>query len=321
MNLGKLQDVVSTRLKIGRNDASFPRVTQYIDETYREIMSKKGIGKRLRQKTVTFVTVANSPIAALPQATHRISNDIVDRLNRRVYSPMSLSDIRQRDPGQAYSTSAPFGYAVLGMSDAVGIDPSLAVLTVVSSDTADTGTTAYVEGVTSDGQSRSASVTLSGTTPATLLGIGLSSIATWTLITKFYITSSCKGYITLISSAVEIARIAPGHTYARYTRLYIYPTPTAILTLYADVELDLTPLVTTYDEPLLDEDFHWLLISGSLLKEYLRNGKFSEYDREMIRWKQGISDLRSHIQAPLGGSANARTNQWSQLGPDFPAGT
>lgn len=319
MNLGNLQDTIATRLKIGRNDANFGRVTQYIDETYREILSKKGIGKRLRQKTVPFYTVANSPIAALPQATHRISNDVVDRANRRVYTPMSLSGIRQADPGQSYSTSAPYGYTVMGMADAVAADPAVATEVYVKSDSAsDTGgTSVHVEGVTSDGQTRRAQVTLAGVTHVSLSA----TITTWILLTKFYITSRCMGNITLHSTTtdVELARIAPGHAYTRYTRLLIYPTPTAVLTLYADVELAISPLVDTYDEPLMDEDYHWLLVSGSLLKEYTRNGKFSEYDREMIRWKQGISDLRSHIQASPG-VVNPRT-QWSQLGPDFPAGT
>lgn len=325
MNLGNLQDTVATRLKIGKNDTGFSRVTQYINETYQEILSKKGIGKKLRQKTLPFTTVANSPIAVLPQATHRVSNDIVDRLNRRVYSPISLSDTRQRDPGQAYSSSAPFGYTVLGMAEAVGIDPTMSTAVYVVSDSASDvgGMNVYIEGVTTDGQIRTATATPAGTSYVQLKGAGSLVISTWVILTKFYITARCAGNIILTSglAGTEIARIAPGHTYARYTRLNIYPTPTAVLTLYADVELALSPLLSTYDEPIFDQDFHWLLISGSLLKEYIRNGKFSEYDREMIRWKQGISDLRSHIQAPLGGTVNARTDQWSQLGPNFPAGT
>lgn len=321
MNLGEVLDVTASRLKIGKNDVGFARVIQCVDETYREILSKKGIGKRLRQKTVAFYTVANSPIAALPQATHRISSDVVDRVNRRVYSPFSLSDIRQRDPGQAYSSSAPFGYAVVGMADAVAVDPAMSTeIYVVSDDPSDIGgTNAHVEGITADGQSRRATVTLAGTTKISLSFF----ITTWVIVTKFYLTSRCKGSITLHNGSddVELARIAPGHSYTRYTRLYIYPTPTTILTLYADVELALTPLISLYDEPLLDEDFHWLIVSGSLLKEYIRNGKLPEYDRELIRWNRGISDLRSHIQAPLGGSQGSRSQQWSQLGPNFPAGT
>lgn len=322
MNLGDLLDSTSERLKIGKSDSlGLQRVTRYIDETYREIMSKKGIGKKLRQQTVAFYTVADSPIAALPQATHRISNDIVDRVNGRVYTPLSLSEIRQRDPRMAYSTSAPYGYTVLGMADAVSIDPAMSTEVYVVSDSAvDTGgTNAHIEGITSDGQSRRATVTLAGLSPISLD----ESIITWTLITKFYITSRCQGSVTLHngSNHVELARIAPGHSFARYTRLLIYPTPTTILTLYADVELQLTPLISTYDEPLIDEDFQWLIVSGSLLKEYLRNSKMSEYDRELPRWNRGISDLRSHIQAPLGGGMTRQSREWSQLGPNFPAGT
>ncbi len=319
MNLGDLQDVVSTRLKIGRNDTAFQRVTQYIDETYREIMSKKGIGKRLRQQTVAFYTVANNPVAALPQATHRISNDVVDRLNRRVYHYLSLSQIRQRDPNIGDSSSAPYAYTVIGMADAVALDPEMSTEVYVISDSAEDtgGTNAHIEGVTSDGQTRRATVTLAGLTATSLNG----SITTWEKITKFYITSKCKGTVSLHNGndSSELARIAPGHTYARYTRLYIYPTPAVVLTLYADVELALTPLISTYDEPLIDEDFHWLLVSGSLLKEYTRNGKLPEYDRELIRWNKGISDLRSHIQAPIG--SVVRNQGMSQLGPMFPAGT
>lgn len=321
MTYGEIQQVVQDRLGIGPSDPiSIRRVNDALNESHREILTMKGLGSRLRQITVPFTTVANSPIAAMPSSLKSISI-ITDRLNRRVYTEMFMKEVRQRDPGAAFSTSAPFGYVILSMASAVAKDPSAASELFVVSDSASDGggTNVHVEGVTSDGSTRRATATMGGLTP---ISVG-SAITDWIAVTKFFLTASAAGHATLTqgSGGTELARISPGRSYARYTRLSIYPTPTSALTLYADGESRVVDMIDSYDEPLIPEDFHWLLVCGALKKEYLRKERFPQYDREDGRWRKGINDLRADMNTPSGPARSARSQAFSQLGPDFPAGS
>src|SRR5260221_8494845 len=115
-----------------------------------------------------------------------------------------------------------------------------------------------------------------------LTAVSFGATLTWLQITKFYIqlgtgaTTTAVGNVTLNSVSglgAELSRITAGHSYARYSRLHLHPTPTQVNTYYADVVLHVEDLANADDEPFLPEDFHYLLKVGAKRKEYDKREK------------------------------------------------
>lgn len=305
------------------DNATVRRIKQHANDVYREIMGKKGFGP-LRQATLTFQSVANIPDAVLPQVASRVIA-IVDRTNMSPLDPRSLQDIRLDDPGASLTSTFPYEYVVLNLSAATFRDPSTADSVFVKSTAAgDTTQTAFVDVILSNGMPRSLSVALNGTTAVNLSA----SVSNIVAVKKFYVSAVTAGDVVLTQTSgvgTELARIPVGRTFSRYSRILLHPTPTTVNTYYADVELAIDDLSNDYDEPILPEDFHWLIETGVLMREYNSPKRQLPvlYSAEKARFTMGVSDLTSRVWSMNGaGTASATKNRrFSQLGPNFAAGT
>src|SRR5262245_3651569 len=108
------------------------RLRRYINQAYRRIISKKGIGNKVRKQTLPFTTVANNPFVALPQAVVKVRL-IVDRTNGRVLYDLTSMEAKMRDPRQAFTTGTPYAFVPYNLQSPVLLDPSAAgQLTVTS---------------------------------------------------------------------------------------------------------------------------------------------------------------------------------------------
>lgn len=298
------------------------RLRRFVNTTHREILGMIGMAK-LRRKVLPFTSVANSPFATLPQAATSIIT-IQDRTNRRVLDEITLQDLRFRDPGLSFQSGVPYGYVIMNLSSPVAVDPSAAATLFVISDSAadDVTWTAYVEGTLTGGYYQSSSKTLNGVTAAQI-----GALATWELLTKFYLSKAAIGNVSLHTGSgvgPELARIKPGQTKGRYTIIELVETPSAALTYYADVELHVEDMSIGTDSSYLPEDYDWLLECGALMKEYLRREKQIQYAVESARWTKGIAGLRGFCNKNTGVALRQRRKEgvgYSQLGPYFPAGS
>lgn len=325
MNLGDIELKLYDRLnfKSTPDSAVTRRMRGYINDAYREIMGKRDFSV-LRRAVLPASSVANSPFMTLPQSAVRIIN-IADRANNRNLIPISMSDVRYRDPSLLFTGSIPDSYAVFNMASCVALDPSVAAsLFVVSDSTADgTGLSVSIEGILSDGTYRRSSTALNGLT-AVNVDTGCS---TWTYVMKFYVSGSAMGNITLHQTSgagTELSRIVKGRSYPRYTRVHLSDVPSAVLTYYCDVTLHIEDMMNVNDEPLIPEDFHWLFECGAMKREYLRREKLQEYGIEASNWKGGMADLQVFIRnlsKSAGGDRAGRGREFSQLGWAFPAGS
>lgn len=295
------------------------RVRHNINNAHREILGMYGIGSRLRRQVFPFTTTANSPYAVLPVASvHTFA--IVNRTNQQALDECTLEDLRAVDPGLRSITTTPKKYVSLNKAAAVAQDPASATELFVVSDSASDGTglAVNVEGMTSDGAYRAARVALNGLTRVSLGA----TITTWATITKFYLSAAAQGHVTLQdSSSVELARISPGMAYARYSRIQLYPTPSAAVQLYADIECHVANMTNSNDEPYLPEDFDWVLEAGCLMREYTKREKLPLFQVEKGRWDNGIKGIRKFINRSSGAITRPGRMALSQLGPWFPRGT
>lgn len=321
MNLTALEADLQPRLGFNPSSiqtADSARLRRFLNETHRELLGKGSIGQKCRRATLPFLVVSGSPYAVLPHSAVSLSG-IGDRTNFYPLDSYSLFDIRFADPGLSSSGTAPYGFVELLLAAATALVVTPGVTMFAEGSAADVRTV-YMEGVKQNGHYFTSSAVLTGTTPVQLgptLSVGF--------ITKFYVSTvslTSDAIIRTNASSDEVAKIVAGRTYARYTRLQIYPTPSSAFTLYADVELHVEDMAIGSDEPLISEDFHWLLISGALKKEYMRKREFDMHDREAARYNQGERDLISFLNRPKGPVHNPRRPaRFSQLGPMFPAGS
>lgn len=294
------------------------RFRRNLNIAYKEILSMKGMSK-LRRAVLTFSSVASTPFAVLPQAASRIIT-IQDRTNQITLGDIGLQDIRRNDPGLAATVANPYGYVILNLAAPVAMDPSDASELFIKSTSASdgTGVTASLSGVITGGYQRTATKLMNGVTAASMD----SSITSWLNITGFNISALAKGVVTLhedSGTGAELARIAIGRSSARYTRIILYPTPSAAVTYHADVELLISALLCSNDEPVIPDDFQWLLPCGAMMREYAKREKHTNYAEEKARWRSGIGDLRMHLQRKSGVGDGAPRH--SSLGSYYPAGT
>lgn len=324
MNLGEIEQTIYERFGFGPTPDSsvVRRMRNYVNQTQREVLGMRGFGK-LRRGILTTASLANSPFMVLPQASVKIIA-IADRTTQRCLQECSIQDIRFRDPGLTQVVSNPDSYAIINYAAAVARDPSAASSIFVISDSSNDGqgVTVSIEGVITGGYPQRASVALNGIT-----GVDLnSSITNWIHISKFYISSAARGNVTLregSGAGTELARIAPGRAYARYTQVHLVGTPSAAVTYYCDVELRVDNMVHTNDEPLLPEEFHDILEIGAFKKEYMKREKPSLWKIEDNNWTRRIGDLRAFLSRTSGTALgpNRKGQGRSQLGPNFPSGT
>lgn len=293
------------------------RFRGYINTTYKEMLGKKGMSK-VRRKTLPFPSVANSPYTVLPQSASRIIS-IQDRTNMINLGLLDQQDFRRSDPGQVYTTSTPYKYAVANMAAAVAREPSDASeLFVKSTSAADgVGVDVRLAGIITGGYQRTTHGPMNGTTATTVDA----AITSWIQITKFSLNQLAKGTVTLhedSGAGTELARITIGRASARYTQIQLYPTPSAVVTYYADVDIHVDGLFDPMDEPVFDEDYHWVLSSGAMMREYSRKRDHVAYAEEKARFKEGVSNLQLFHQRK---AADSNRQGYSQLGPYYQRGT
>jgi hypothetical protein len=309
MNLGDIELAVLDRLNFNTSpDSSIRRqVRSDINIGHREILGSKGFGV-LRRAVLPATSVASSPYMVLPQAATAIIT-IIDRANNRILRPMSLQDVRYRDPGQTFTGSIPDGYAVLNYAAPVALDPSAAASLFAVSDSAldGSGTSVNVEGIVTGGVYRRASVVMNGVTAVNIS----STISTWIHVLKFYVSSQAAGNISLHETSgvgTELGRIQTGRSYPRYTQVYLTGIPAAAQTYYCDVELHVEDMVNSTDEPLIPEDFHYLLISSALKRYYLKRRDFDSLRAETATWAQGFGNLATFVRRRAGVAVSGQRN-------------
>ena len=272
---------------------------------------------RLRDDTITFASVSARAQYGLPPAVQRVQS-VTDRTNDRRLQLRSLDWIRAIDPGLDQS-GTPEAYAPIGVQ-AVALQPSDASEIFVDSTSASDTGTAYLEGIRTGGYPRTLSVTMNGVTAVSFAA----AITDFVEITKFYISAAAVGAVTLhedASGGTELARIPIGQTFSRYQGIQLWPTPSAAVTYYVDYMRNIPDMSVANDEPLLPEDFHWLLVEGALIKEWTKKDDLARRQAAQADYDRGLSDLKYAVTCPADFlPARSQTGERpSRFGAQFPS--
>lgn len=329
MNLGQIESMLYDQFGFRSAPPAevTTRIRRMINEANHAILGTRGLS-RLRRSVVPLASVANGATSVLPTAASNLYT-ITDRVNNWVLDALTMEDIRAGNPGLLYTSSYPVGYAIMSLAAASALDPSAAAQIWAKSDDAGDGATKTVriEGLVTGGYFQTASVALNG-----LTAVQLGSLATWLEITKFYIAPSsgvtvptATGNITLMQDSgtgTELARIAPGRTYSRYSKIHWHYVPTQANTYYADIDRHIEDMSSVADESFIPEEYHYLLRVRAAMSEYQRRGKMADYGAEKSEFREGLDRLKAYARrmGGVGRSKNPR-DRFSQLGPWYPAGS
>lgn len=294
------------------------RLTAFANETHRQILTLPGLDS-LRDDTTTIASVADQPRSALPPSLARIKL-MQDRTNMRLIKPLTLNEIRRRDPGLS-ATGNPIAYALMG-STPVSRQPSAATgVWAASSSASDTTAQVLLQAIRTGGYlDGPVATTITGTTR-----VQIGSRTDYTEITRFALGKTCVGDVTLYDAAASgntLAVIPIGKTSVRYIAIHWHPIPSTAITYHVDYTRQIPDLVQPTDEPLLPPDFHWLISCGMRWKHY-EKADDARYQTAREEYAAGVAALRNWAQTDGGGLVSLRTRrrtaQWSQLGAWYPS--
>lgn len=300
------------------------RHKRFINDVQREILTKPGL-LRLRDGVTPITATTNVARSGLPPIVSRI-NGITDRANNRVLYQTTIQAIRRMDPAQANSSTAPECYAPAGYVD-VQFQPTAATgLWAVSSAAGDTTQTAYIETFTTGGYPYRDTKALNG---VTRVQFGATATRTDHIeVTRFYLGATAVGYVSLftaVAAGTELARIEPGKTFARYDAVEWWPMASADATLYVDFTRTITDLVNAFDEPLIPDDFHQVVVEGAKAQEclFINDGRYAacqvEYQRGLARLEDWVMNDGDRITTlrPMRRSKSSLTGLSSQYPGDY----
>jgi hypothetical protein len=321
VTLSEIQADLYRRLGLATSPASSEttRLTALINETQQEILARPGMGALLNG-SFTFDSVASTPQYSLPPAVARVKT-LYETTNDRRLVPQSLDWYRGHYPDVAAITGTPESFIDLGFTS-LSAQPAAATELFADSSSASDINTAYLEGYRTGGYYMAKSVVMTGTTGVTFS----SAITDWIFLTKFYLSAAAVGTVVLqttLAGGTTLATIPIGQTMARYRRLALAPTPSAIITYTMDVEYDVPVMAIATDEPVLPPRFHRLLAMGARAKEW--EGRDDDRANAARRdFDRGVSQLEFFMFSQAAGSPNLRGTGragLSTLGSWYPSGS
>lgn len=319
MTLNDLEDAVLDHFNADTESADSKirrRIRRHLNQWHRRILSTPGI-QGLRDGTLSFASVASTASYTFPNAIARVRR-VWETSNDLVLTGRGLDWYRRVEPDPQSGTPhifVPAGY------QATASQPSATGLWAVSSSASDTTGTILVEYVRTGGIVGSASATLTGTTR-----VAIGSDTDIVEVTKCYLTKSQVGTVTLYNASTAgtaLAAIPIGKLSSRYYHLILWPTPSAALTYYVDYEREVEDLTNAADEPLLPQDFHYLLEVGARISEYEKQDDSRRAVAEAV-YAEGMRRLLGRVNFPAGAvmvPGEIAGAPLSRLGPWYPKGS
>jgi len=234
-NIGNnIQDTSTAMQTILRN---------YANDTYFDIL--KRVNFQSIDEDYSFSTVAGQKNYPLPDNFGK-EVFVRDATNLKELSPINLQQLIADYPSTISTQGEVERYTIL--DSPVRSQPSSAsILSLVSSSASDTTQTVRVKGTNSAGVEIDESVTLNGTTTA----VTTNSFVEVRSITK---SASTTGYVTITSNsgAVTVALLSPAQMAYLIKIIRLHQIPAGVITVQIPYIIRPYPLVSNYDQPIID---------------------------------------------------------------------
>ena len=291
------------------------RLTAFLNEAQRDIIGEPGFASMLRA-TITFASVADRAEYQLPPVIAQILS-IRDTASRRTLERVSEEWYRRYISDPASDTGLPWAYAPIGLRSGTARPSDASELFAKSTAAGDTQVLHY-EVVTSEGNTRTGTVTLNGTTAVSLSA----SITSIVEVSDLYLASAAVGTVTIHEDSgvgTQLGQINIGNTREQRWIIALVPTPSSVLTYTADAERNLTDLVQGTDEPQLPSRFHAAVLYGARMKEADFKDDLQRYSTAKAAYDDILGQMRAFL-AGYGSIVPGGTPVGiSSLGAQFPA--
>lgn len=295
------------------------RFKRWINRGLEVVLSVPGRTKLREVIGLSFATVASTKYYGLPAVFERIDR-VYTTTDPRVMALRDQEWVRANDPSDV-SSGAPWVRVECGIKP-VGRQPASSGVWAVSSEAADTGAVKY-RGILANGQMAAAgSTALSGTTR-----VQLGTLTTYVEIVQFNLAAAQTGTVELYDAAVSgnlLARIPIGDRSARYHINRLWPTPSAVETVYVDGQIEIPKLVNDTDTPPLPLSFHDLPVLYATARHWKKQGDRKRFDIVMAEFSERNAQLTAMLDYPadwrgMTGQDDAESARWNNLGGSFPA--
>lgn len=271
------------------------RLTTALSEAQRRLLSSPGM-EQLRDETTTAASVVGQTRLTLPGTVARVRS-IVDGTNQVRLRAMRRSDERRLNPGLTGISGIPDFYVPIGQEQVFAQPAAATGLWVVSTSVTDVGNL-LMTGLTTGGYQFAPTFTaLTGTTRR--------QVGTRTDITQvatFSLQQPATGFVSLytaVSGGTELVRIEPGRLVTRFFVVDLLPTPSTAVTYTIDYTRVIPDFAAAFvEEPFIPEDFHHLLITMALRREYLYQDDKTRYMQLAMEEQEGMRAFRAFVLFP-----------------------
>jgi hypothetical protein len=298
------------------------RITEYINQTHREICAMPGMDK-LRDDVMAVTAYSGIARTGLPYVIARIYA-ITDRTNNLKLDQVPLRQLRIMDPAQAFTGGYPVRFAFIGRQAVYrqpgGSTPAASGLWAASTAAADTTQKVFAETIVTGGMPN-ATLT-AGTTLTGTARVQIGTLTSHLEVTKFYLDVPATGTVSLYDAAAagnELAAIPINHLNSRYQAVEWSPIQQQNTTEYVDFQRLITDLSDASDEPLLPPDFHELIVLGASLREF-KSTDDSRYDQTLQEYERMKIALKNFVMnnGDRVSSLRPMRQPWSRLGGNYP---
>lgn len=263
------------------------RIGGFVNQWHRQILAKP-VFRDFRKIELTEATVASQHRYGVKMLEIHY---ITERSNDRRLRKRNEEWWRRHFPDPTADSGEARFWIPLGQTRIRKRPANASELFVISTSASDT-MTIHVEAIRSGGETRLLSVAVNGTTAASLA----SAITDVEDILDVYLTAVAVGLVTLREDSgvgTVLSEISIGESKPRYTQFALAPRPSSVQTLFINGVARMTDLVNDFDEPLIYEDFHDILVNGAVYEEWLAHGRTKEAQWLRDEIAKGIQEMRN----------------------------
>lgn len=297
------------------SSAQRTRVKRHLNSWMREILTRPGHSRLLRDSEYTFASVSGQHTYGLGIPMGRLLG-IHERTNESLLALQTLAWLRANDPGLSANGDPASAYILRGWFP-VQVHPASALdVWAKSSSAADTTQVIDWEFTLATMQRVSGNTTLNGTT-AVQLGTATNIVE----IVKLSMRTVAAGTVTVhedTGTGATLLTLPIGQLYGRFLHVQLWPTPAAAVPYRLDCTREIEDMVQDTDIPLLPRDFHPILALGAEYEEWRKLSDdrasmvYQDLEKRLRSLNAWLWDLPDHTQgAPVGRS---RLGGWYEAG-------
>lgn len=318
MTFLELQNAVLEAVGHPSTVSSVPRtrIKRHLNSWQREILTRPGFSRMLRDSEYTFTSVTSQAVYGLGIPMGRLLG-ISNASNQTLLAERDLAWLRRNDPGLTATGSPAAAYIPRSWFPVQTQPSAAAAIFAKSTSAADTTQVIDWEFTTSAMQRVSGSTTLTGTT-----ALALGTATTVVEIVKLSMRTVAAGTVTITQTSgagATLLTLPIGQQFGRFLHVQLWPTPASALTYRLDCTREIEDMVQDTDQPLLPRDFHPILALGAEYEEWRKMADdrapmvYQDLDKRLKSLNAWVWDLPDDTQ----GAFVPR----SRLGGWFAAGT